>query len=283
MNSQITVMNNDKNITNTDNPLAGGLENLRVHDSNFEDYLSNQFCLSCTYFQITKGHFGFCKEKPTKPYDGSKLGSACLAYRMKSELIGKEKKSNIIPITSIRRNYNAKVKPVKSALELSIGKTKPTNFAIDKEFIHGVPYSTTSPIRNKSGFYRHKTSARIIEYAIWRMERGDSLSSISKRINQVYGYKISKTTIWHWSRKFKPELNFPQQRPHTKEMNTKISESLKKYFKTHSIKGRGKGISKKRKWMLELQAKYKDIPLMNEILDNELKQFEKPMEIKNVR
>ena len=74
------------------NPLAGGEQSANhTRQSCYEDYLTSEFCLSCAYFQQTKGHFGFCKVKPSLPYDGSKKDSGCLCWRINNDLIGIEK------------------------------------------------------------------------------------------------------------------------------------------------------------------------------------------------
>lgn len=52
----------------------------------FGEYLTPDYCLSCAYFRQQKGHFGSCYEDPRRGiYDGTKQGSACAGWRVKTE------------------------------------------------------------------------------------------------------------------------------------------------------------------------------------------------------
>lgn len=72
-----------------ENALAGGMEislpkSAPLRGFKFGEYVRNDYCLSCTYFQSVKGHFGFCTDfGPKKLYDGAKQGSACTGWRKK--------------------------------------------------------------------------------------------------------------------------------------------------------------------------------------------------------
>lgn len=51
-------------------------------------YLGPDYCKSCAYFQQTKGNFGKCSDGGySKAYDGTKKGSACSGWRIKTELV----------------------------------------------------------------------------------------------------------------------------------------------------------------------------------------------------
>jgi hypothetical protein len=51
----------------------------------YQEYLSNDYCISCAYFQIVKGHFGICPDLPMrKAYDGTKKGSGCALWRLRT-------------------------------------------------------------------------------------------------------------------------------------------------------------------------------------------------------
>lgn len=54
--------------------------------SKYREYMTNEFCLCCAYFQETKGHFGVCQDRKDKtPYDGSKKGTGSAnCWRLKS-------------------------------------------------------------------------------------------------------------------------------------------------------------------------------------------------------
>lgn len=75
------------------NTLAGGVEwapkiSLPNRDSGFpySDYVVPDYCFSCAYFESLKGHFGGCREDYKRGvYDGSKKGSACGGWRIKSD------------------------------------------------------------------------------------------------------------------------------------------------------------------------------------------------------
>ncbi len=52
------------------------------------EYISDEYCLVCAYFQQLKGHFGTCQDLPfKKPYDGAKKGTACNCWRLKTKFI----------------------------------------------------------------------------------------------------------------------------------------------------------------------------------------------------
>jgi len=51
----------------------------------YQEYLSNDYCIACTYFQVTKGHFGTCPDLPMrKAYDGTTKGSGCAVWRLRT-------------------------------------------------------------------------------------------------------------------------------------------------------------------------------------------------------
>lgn len=52
----------------------------------YREYMTSEFCLCCAYWQETKGHFGYCREKQDKkPYDGSKKGTGkVVCWRLRS-------------------------------------------------------------------------------------------------------------------------------------------------------------------------------------------------------
>lgn len=51
----------------------------------YREYLCADYCISCAYFQVVKGHFGTCLDLPIrKPYDGTKKGSGCALWRLRT-------------------------------------------------------------------------------------------------------------------------------------------------------------------------------------------------------
>lgn len=68
-------------------PLQGaqiGLEDYREL-TKYQEYLTDEYCIACAYFQVSKGHFGTCPDLPhRKPFDGAKKGSGCSCWRLKS-------------------------------------------------------------------------------------------------------------------------------------------------------------------------------------------------------
>ena len=51
----------------------------------YREYLSDDYCISCAYFQVVKGHFGTCPDLPMrKAYDGTKKGSGCALWRLRT-------------------------------------------------------------------------------------------------------------------------------------------------------------------------------------------------------
>lgn len=87
----------------------------RLYGSKFSEYLCSDYCLSCAYFQSTKGHFGICGDTGSKiTYDGSKKGSACAGWRIKTAWVGIEFK---LPDPIIR------VKPIRRGLFSDLGST----------------------------------------------------------------------------------------------------------------------------------------------------------------
>ena len=72
-------------------PVSGGFENhstsgaKRMFEFNdwkeltrLQEYITEEYCVVCTYFIVSKGHFGTCRDLPQKkPYDGTKKGVAC--------------------------------------------------------------------------------------------------------------------------------------------------------------------------------------------------------------
>jgi hypothetical protein len=51
----------------------------------YREYLSDDYCISCAYFQVVKGHFGICPDLPIrKAYDGTKKGSGCTLWRLRT-------------------------------------------------------------------------------------------------------------------------------------------------------------------------------------------------------
>jgi len=49
-----------------------------------QEYINPDYCIVCAYFQSTKGHFGICQDQMKKPYDGTKKGSGCALWRLRT-------------------------------------------------------------------------------------------------------------------------------------------------------------------------------------------------------
>jgi hypothetical protein len=82
-----------------DQPVSGGVKITQPQGSRIDfndyreltklqEYISDEYCLVCAYFQVAKGHFGTCKDLPVrKVYDGAKKGSSCSLWRLRTVYI----------------------------------------------------------------------------------------------------------------------------------------------------------------------------------------------------
>lgn len=153
--------------------------------------LTSDYCISCTYFQQTKGNFGNCSIINNKPYDGTKKGSAtnCPCWRIKTKLLEEEKLTQLdqqtIKASSLRVTYNSQYKNRKN------GNIKITN--VDGKFV-----SFTTDLYSKNGYYKHRYNFRIIDRALTLFLTGLSYKEIAEDFKKN-NYRVpDKNTIKGW-------------------------------------------------------------------------------------
>lgn len=87
----------------------------------YQEYLCNDYCISCAYFQVVKGHFGTCPDLPMKEaFDGTKKGSGCALWRLRTVYLryGIEQKLpeqptiQHVPLKLVRRRARQQRRPI---------------------------------------------------------------------------------------------------------------------------------------------------------------------------
>ena len=181
-------------------------------------YQTPDYCLSCTYFHSTRGHFGHCEPIPDKVYDGSKKGSGCFNWRINNSLY-KTITSNslIIPplntqYNSLRKVYNESKKP----------KFKGTHFTnVDGEFI-----SYTSDIHSKNGYYKFRYNYTLIDVTLTLFLQGKNYGDIVRHMNNNYMKPMSRRSFLYWIEKFLGKNAF-YQHPYYHKFYIKIEKPAK--------------------------------------------------------
>lgn len=216
--------------------IIGGSSHTILQMKKIDEYLNEDYCISCAYFQQTKGNFGRCVVlKTDKKFDGSKKGSACRGWRLNqllTVLLGKRiDKENNDWIEKIRKAYNSEKKDQirikKENKRLSQPERKEIFNPIthNANFVHGLPFDQTSDVHVKRAYYKHKAPKKVIELAITLLDGSLSLSEISHGIKEHLGYDITRHAILCWQRKFRPEIKLSRNRPLRDEVKRKIAVS----------------------------------------------------------
>lgn len=215
----ITVMTNNKSIK----PVGDGelseeiITNNRL-GKNIEKYLTPDYCLSCAYFQQTKGNFGRCTVlKNDKKFDGSKKDSACNCWRLESSLIQIINRPKIIRKES---DFEVKIKEhnYNSKLNLKIKQIK-NQQTIKKDYEHsnykyGLPYGLTSDIMPSKKIYKSHAPYSVIKHTVVLMSDNSlSMNDIRKQIKKTFGRNISLTSIRKWALKYKPDKIWYVRKP----------------------------------------------------------------------
>lgn len=219
-----------------------------------ESYCNEDYCLSCAYFQQTKGNFGRCTVlKNDKKYDGTKKGKSCKVWRLNSDLI------NIVTLASIpklkyengwidklrhthnneKKNLREEAREKRNNYFESLKREVPIQFSKKPEnFKRGLPYAQTSDISFKRGFYNMKFNSKIISYAIKLMHENQTLSSrqVSHEVYKKFNIKVSHKTMIDWADEFLPDRKWKQRNAsHRLEIRNNISQGVKTYFKIQEM------------------------------------------------
>ena len=195
------------------NSFSGISEDLLSHKK-LGVYLTEQYCISCAYFQQHKGNFGSCSVIPNqKTYDGTIKDNACNGYRIHPELI--QKRWNIehpskIPQVSIfklmREGHNEiALKRFRFRRLKTKGEYDWKNDKSEKKFgVFGLPYTQTTKQskRIKSGYFMHKINHQVMEYALRLKRKEYTNEDIIKQIQKMFGIMITNPTIDNWNRRF---------------------------------------------------------------------------------
>lgn len=195
------------------NSTIGISENILSHKK-INSYLTEQYCISCAYFQQHKGNFGICKVIPNrKPFDGTIKDNACNGYRLHPELIQKKwdlEHPSKIPKVSIfklmREGHNeVAVKRFRYKKLYVNGEYDWQSEKSEKKFgVYGLPYAQTTKQskRIKSGYFMHQTNHQIIDYAVTLLKKGYSPNDISAKLKQMFGIVRHTSTIEKWGVRF---------------------------------------------------------------------------------
>jgi hypothetical protein len=74
--------------------------------TNYQEYIDNDYCIVCTYFKPTKGHFGYCTDLLNgKVYDGTKKGTGCPLWRLQTAIYSKGIKQVLPAIPTLKYNF----------------------------------------------------------------------------------------------------------------------------------------------------------------------------------
>ena len=202
---------------------SGISEDLLKHKK-LDIYLTEQYCISCAYFQQHKGNFGSCQVIPDqKSYDGTIKDNACNGYRIHPELIQKRwdvEHPSTIPKVSIfklmREEYN---EIACRSMSLKRLKTKGVynwkNPNSEKKFgVLGLPYTQTTKQskRIKSGYFNHKINHQVMDYALRLKKKEYTNEIIIKQLEKIFGINVVSGTIDNWNKKFGLVFTEPKQK-----------------------------------------------------------------------
>lgn len=134
------------------------------------DYITPDYCISCAYFQSTKGHYGKCSVLPEKPaYDGAKAGTGCICWRIKTDLI------SLLPVQE--------EKPRIKSLAVLYNQQAKKKY-MDKR--SSLPRSVTSNLSGaRSRYYKHRYNSEIIERVLTLHLQGLKVEGIQAELGKL--------------------------------------------------------------------------------------------------
>lgn len=177
-------------------------------EKDMQKYLTHEYCYSCAYFSKMRGHFGLCNAGPSSRgfFDGTKKGSGCACWRLRSNLIElsrlnkQEPKLQSDKYKEIREDYNARRKRANTRSVQKLGNWKHKRNFIDEglPFLYGVPYTETSNILSHRTYYKRHYPKRVIELAFDLLAEGKNYAQAAKEINKRFGTNIAPRTVKEW-------------------------------------------------------------------------------------
>lgn len=216
----------------------------------FQEYLSDEYCISCNYFKSTKGHFGLCPDLPQrKPYDGAKKGSGCACWRMKSVYLRHNIEQKLPEIPRIRY-VRAIVRPRIGIGRLRISIVQPHEYqkclccGVEKAVKHRIRHNNSRSVqiwrcKNCGKYYatsnpysRSKQSQEIDDLIILLAREGKSSRNIQGCLSINHNCRLSPHAICSKIRLYAPEIDLTARKsqPCTEERRQKIRLSVKAYF-----------------------------------------------------
>lgn len=80
--------------------------------TNYQEYITNEYCLVCSNFINDKGHFGHCKDMPNKIFDGAKKNCACGLWRLNKLYYNNGIKQVLPEVSTLKYNFKkCRVRP----------------------------------------------------------------------------------------------------------------------------------------------------------------------------
>jgi transposase-like protein len=170
-----------------------------------QEYCNPLFCISCTYFQQTKGNFGRCMViQKNEKFDGTKKDSACGLWRLDPEIrldiqleqrqerAGGYKSPSLIAQKKIHHphayEFNEMIRQVKKEKRLK-------EFAEVTDEIIRKLNPKMNAISEKSGvfhyYYNSKTPAHIIDYILLLLSQDTQIHEIPDKVRHIYHYNVS--------------------------------------------------------------------------------------------
>jgi hypothetical protein len=240
-----------------------------INLTRYQEYLNQEYCIACSYFQEHKGHFGNCTEMPRqKDFDGTKKQiKPCFVWRLKTKYIQNniEQKlpdtPSLKPLRAITKrrggiNHPKYKRATKRIIELKPIHRKdvvPKNikparicphckstFVVSKGWRHN-KYRKTQHLFCKScrkyfrldnPFPKSKCPVEVDQFIIERYKIGESGRFVADEVFAKFGLKISCQSVIRKVRIFSPETPRVKQKPVREETKLKIRESVIRYFET---------------------------------------------------
>lgn len=187
---------NNVAVVSDSTPVVGGEVNNQHGITPIDSrYISEDYCISCAYWVQNKGHFGACKISPDKIYDGSKKGSSCVVWRIKTGLELKSgKQANIPDIKSIVSVYNKKARADYMMIRYNVDMNNLT-FA-DKMIT--LPTDSTTVLRKIRRYFKKRYNYTIIDTVLKEHLKGKTYEEICKLLDS-YRFKVpSRRAIREW-------------------------------------------------------------------------------------
>lgn len=210
-----------------------------------KEYLNSDCCISCVYFTLTKGHFGFCnaaldsKNNPkNRYYDGTKKGTGCSLWRTdiiipESVTITKQER-----FKEMRESYT-KERRIKRIHAIIKRHNKYANYNLLPELrvfkggfefskIRDLPNERTSELHSfKRAYYGHRFHKSIMEYAFTLIQDTDlSYRKIELELKKKFNVRITHHTVMDWNKRFFPQIERTKGRKHDDEWKEKIRKGV---------------------------------------------------------